>query len=291
MTLLPPIDRTPEDHLSPDEIAILAEGHATAEEAARAREHLARCRSCMSAYADTVRYRAAWLVMPQAFDGETPSLPAPARPRGVRNRIATIAAVGAGVAAIITVIATLPHRDPPMSRSIVAALERASSDGLVLPGGEAGAVASRSRYRSGLPGGAEDEGEVERLRRAYEGPGADARDVYPLAAGLVATGQLDRAHDYIEEGRARSPRDHRFAILAGVVAFQNGDPAGAERALRDALVLAPGDPVATLDLGLVEAVLHGRAAADPYLREVIGSAPRSPLAARARRALGQAPAR
>jgi hypothetical protein len=36
-------------------------------EARTVRDHLAECRSCLAAYVDAVRYRAAWLIDPRAF--------------------------------------------------------------------------------------------------------------------------------------------------------------------------------------------------------------------------------
>jgi hypothetical protein len=291
--ILPP-DAMRERHLSEEEIAVLAEGTASPDEAVRAREHLARCRGCMSAYADTVRYRAAWLALPQAFDeAMPPASPAPSRAPGEPRAGARMALMAAGAAAVILVtIAALDLRreHPAYGPSIAALLARASSEGLVLPGGEAGAAVTHSRYRSDPQHDARGEQAVEDLRRAYESDGAGRRDVYPLAAGLVAVGRLDLAHDYITEGRSRAPRDHRLAILEGVAAFRGGDGPGAEAALREALAMKPGDPLATLDLGLLTADLHGREAAVPYLQDVIRRAPHSPLAARARQALRLSPA-
>ena len=44
-------------HLEPEDLAVLAEGRVDTDELAGAREHLALCRICMTAYADAVRYR------------------------------------------------------------------------------------------------------------------------------------------------------------------------------------------------------------------------------------------
>src|SRR6185369_11934492 len=57
----------PDDHLSPEEIARLAEGQMPPESAEPLLLHLSRCRSCMAAYVEAVRYRAAWLAAPEAF--------------------------------------------------------------------------------------------------------------------------------------------------------------------------------------------------------------------------------
>src|SRR5262245_33637961 len=54
-------------HVSNEEIARLAEGTLPAESAESILAHLSRCRSCMAAYVEAVRYRAAWLAEPDAF--------------------------------------------------------------------------------------------------------------------------------------------------------------------------------------------------------------------------------
>src|SRR5262249_59286493 len=56
-----------DDHVSAEDIARLAEGTLPPETAEVILAHLSRCRSCMAAYVEAVRYRAAWLAEPDAF--------------------------------------------------------------------------------------------------------------------------------------------------------------------------------------------------------------------------------
>ncbi|MGH7731625.1 MAG: tetratricopeptide repeat protein [Candidatus Eiseniibacteriota bacterium] len=172
-----------------------------------------------------------------------------------------------------------PGRD---SDPITALLERASAEGLVIPGGEAGASVT-SPYRSGQIDG--DDSALNRMRRDHERDPRSGNDLYRLAAGLVAAGRIDLGGDYVREGLARTPADPRLLTLAGIVAHRRGDPELAERCLREALRASPSDLTAMLDLGLVLAETHGVEQAAPYLTGVIRYAPRSPLADRARTVL------
>src|SRR5262249_10505830 len=98
------------NHIDLPVLAQCAEG-ALPEDAARSvRDHLAECRSCLAAYVDAVRYRAAWLADPQAFqlDAEDRALlqrmstagadvPRPQRPQ-LRRWIAVVGGVAAVLA-------------------------------------------------------------------------------------------------------------------------------------------------------------------------------------------------
>src|SRR5262249_60568109 len=63
----PRVDELPGAHVSSEDIARLAEGTLPPEPAEVILAHLSRCRSCMAAYVEAVRYRAAWLAEPHAF--------------------------------------------------------------------------------------------------------------------------------------------------------------------------------------------------------------------------------
>ena len=280
-----------DDHLSPEDIAVLAEGHERKPLDPGVIDHLSRCRSCMSAYADVVRYRAGWLAFPSRFgDGQGPAgaprdVPAAARP--ARNR-SFWRLVPVGLAAVLGTAATilLLGREPEHANGPIGALlERASAEGLVIPGGEAGAAGGALRYRAGPVADHAAEAEVERLRLEYERDPGSRRNVHRLAAGLLAAGQLDRAGDYIAEGLARAPADPRLMTLGAILAYRRGDPVQAERRLGEVLRVSPGDLTATLDLGLIVAETRGADAARPHFDAVIRRAPRSALADRARMSL------
>jgi tetratricopeptide (TPR) repeat protein len=240
-------------------------------------EHLSRCRSCMSAYGDVVRYRAGWLLLPDEFAEQPRS-----RGRLAAGWIAAAAVVVVLLGLVTTFLVDLQARRRD-EQPLVALVEQASASGLVIPGGEAGAAGGTPLYRSQPVVDDDAERALERLRAAYERrPGGDVRQ---LAAGLAAAGQLDLAHVYIAEGLERSPGDPVLLILAGIVAHRAGDLGEAERRLRAVLASSPRNLTAMLDLGLVLAESHGPGQAAPYLNEVIQRAPDSALAVRARAAL------
>jgi len=268
-------------HLDPEELAILAEGQRPSPQVV---EHLAQCRSCMSAYADVVRYRAATLVFPDAFEDSDPGpWTAVGRARARWLALAACLVVGLGIALTLGTIRRQPAARDPIS----ALLERSSGQGLVLPGGEAGAVGATLAYRSGRTASEDAEQAVEALRTRYEREPARGREVTRLAAGLVALGRLDLARDYVAEGLAATPQSAPLLTLAGIVAYRNGDDAQAERHLRDAVMAAPGDLTAALDLGLLLCERREPESAKPCLERVSRQSPRSPLAQRARAALAE----
>lgn len=280
------------DHLSAEDLAVLAEARKPDQAEPEAIEHLARCRSCMAAYADIVRYRAGWLVFPEAFREEPGPLRevSPRRQGVVRSWRAALLATAAGLVVVIGIAALWIGRIGPRPDAgpITALLELASAEGLVIPGGEAGAEGTTTLYRS-APGQEESARAVERLRADYENDPRSGREVHLLAAGLLASGRLNLASAYVADGLARNPDDPRLLTLAGIVAHRSRDLPEAERRLREALDASPGDLTAMLDLGLVLMEMRQPDRAGPCFNEVIRRAPRSALAERARRVLAGLP--
>src|SRR5262245_46362235 len=107
---------TVDEHIELSALAQLADGTLPEGEAQEAREHLGECRSCLAAYVDAVRYRAAWLADTQAFqlEGEDRSMLEPGRPArrskvrrrggaGKVPRMAIAASMGALLAVFIII--------------------------------------------------------------------------------------------------------------------------------------------------------------------------------------------
>jgi len=293
-----PHDPEPGPHLSPEDLAVLAEGADRDQAPRELLDHLARCRSCMAAYADVVRYRAGWLAFPKAFTrakgtvrGRRPGVHAPRAL--MQGRAALFLAAAGFVVVFVLAGAWLTGRLAPRRPSdpIAALIERASAEGLVIPGGEAGASRQARTYRSGSVVDDEAGRALERMRAEHERAPREHRDVHTLVAGLLASGRVDLAGDYVEEGLARAPEDSRLLTLSAIVAHRTGNLSGAERRLRSALQASPGDATATLDLGIVLAEAGRTDEADSLLGEVIRKVPDSPLADRSRRALSAMPRR
>ena len=166
--------------------------------------------------------------------------------------------------------------------AVRAAAERASAEGLVLPGGERGADQPAPAFRSGP---AADPPALARaadsLIAAYEGGARAADAAAQLVTALVAGNDLDAARDYAREGLERHPGDPRLLVLAAAVSYRGSDLAQAAGLLRAARARAPRDPVVALDLAIVLRQRGEAPAADRLLAEVARS--REPaLAARAR---------
>lgn len=286
----PPDDAGPlEAHLSVEDLGVIAEGQAASPEAI---DHLSRCRRCMAAYADAVRYRGAWLASPEDFraqvstkGSQTARAAIPRFPleKGAWIGAAVLIVVGVSVAALQSRAPMRDHQRVPAS--IQALLEQESAVDLVFPGGEAGAAGQPPAYRADRPPTEEAATSLENVRRRIEAGDRSPDGLYALSAGLIATGRLDLASDYLDEARRRRPQDHRFVVLAAIVAARRNEIVEAEHLLLQARHLEPRDPTVALNLGVVVERTQGLTAARPYLLEVIERAPDSPLAPRARRML------
>jgi tetratricopeptide (TPR) repeat protein len=296
-------------HIELEELAQQAEGTLEASRAAQVRVHLASCPRCLAAYEEAVRDRAAWLAAPNAF--ESPAMwekahaevreradadrltivrsPSPTR-TGSRARWAW-AAAAAGLASILWLgIAPLSRRSerlalPPAIRSAAA---HASSQGLVLPGGEAGANASPIAFRNGAAPDVDPE--ITSAIERYEHD-RDSAALHAACIGLVVNGRLSNARDYIQEGLKHDERDAILQMLAAHVAYRESRLDEAAKRLRNALQLRPRDPVATLDLAIVLSETGGTAEAKRLFEEVAKSHRGKPLGDRAAREISTLPTR
>ena len=100
-----------------------------------------------------------------------------------------------------------------------------------------------------LPPGA-DPAAVENLYRQALSLNPDHQPtVHKLAELYLTTGRPDAARSLVAGWAARRPRDPRPLVERAAVQSRLGDIAGAERSLRRALAVAPGDAVALAKLG------------------------------------------
>jgi hypothetical protein len=280
-------------HLSDETLAVLAERGAHGPHDERSLQHLARCRSCLAAYADAVRYRTAWLAAPELFlvPGARVVTPRRAAPAWTPRRLAPVLAA-AGLLIVVGIGAPLMNRRgapaPAADGPIATLLERASATDLVYPGGERGAAEQPLRYReAGLEDRATADA-IDELRRRYEADGArHLADLYSLSAALTAAGRTDLAHDYVQEGRALAPEHTGFLLLAAVLAHRTGNVERADQLLRQARAIAPHDVTLMLDHAILLQQSGGGAEADALLRQVIRRARGSALATRAERLLAE----
>ncbi len=301
---------TRQAHLSDDTLAALVEGNLRGHEETSARDHLVRCRTCMAAYAEAVRFQSIWLDEPEtlvpadeivrlglAISSTTQdrrvgdaSRPAPRRrlaPLGLRP-----VALALGSIAVVLVAAVLWIRPgwlepaPPGDRDLVArvvrAAEQASAHGMVLPFGDDFTVEDMTAYRAGgVESDAELKTAIQALIARYEQEQSSSRAACLLVAGQIAAGQIGNARVFVAEARRTRPDEPCLATLAAIIAFRENDLDRAESLLRQVVQRDPTDMVATFDLGLL-LVERGRAAeAEPLLRAVQQARPRTPLGSRA----------
>jgi len=299
------MERDRDIHVNLEDLARLADGTMEPREATALHEHLARCRSCTAAYAEAVRYRAAWLANPSAFRptralvdaglrsrSQDTSIEHPVRTapssRVRRNRWIAAGAMITLVAAVAIVVGVVRMdrriASPDLPAPIRAALEASSARGLVLPGGERGAIRASPIDRSGGTGAVSEP--VKQAIEAYERGLRTSEQTYVVGAGLLAGGQLDAARGYVEEGLQHHPNDVPLLVLSADVAYRASELPSAERALRQALATRPRNAVVSIDLAIVLAESGHTQEAERLFRNVArGSA--EPLAERARQELAR----
>jgi tetratricopeptide repeat protein/putative zinc finger protein len=289
-------------HVDFGTLAELADGVLPPGDAARARAHLGECRSCMAAYADAVRYRAAWLTDPDGFAADDQIRrwaeshgrePLPPSRSSNWARVAVRVLPAAAATVLVAWLAASPFAgrapslDFELSPAVRDAAERSSERGLVLPGAVAGADRIRPELRSGRPmisPGLDREirDAIQEYEHGAPSPDAGAR----VVAALLAAGEIDAARDYAKECLKRSANHVPLLVFASDAYYRSNDLAGAEELLRNAVRHAPDDPLVALDLALVLEQAGREQEARSLLMRVTKSRV-SPLATRAARYLSR----
>jgi tetratricopeptide (TPR) repeat protein len=291
-------------HPEPGILAQFAEGTLPTAAADVVRAHLAECRSCMAAYSDAVRYRAAWLADSEAFALEAGMRSVALNPGAAAVRAGThrpphlilgvSVATAAGALAIWASVSTLPERAPslgfPLPPAVRQASELSSARGLVLPGAERLADRLPPERRSGQPSSwPELDGEVRSIVNTYNDSGPRGPEAgTTVVAALLANGEIESATEYAREALRKYPKDVRLLVFAADARYRSGDPSGAETLLRQARRHAPRDPLVALDLALVARQSGHHEEARALLTQVARSRV-APLAARASRELAAGP--
>lgn len=284
-------------HPDPESLAELAEGTLERDAARALREHLAACRPCTAAYVDAVRYRAAWLARPELFARAPEAARRVLALRRARRRERwphpgrVVAAVAAGLVIAFAAALTIelagraPMTHLALTPAVLAASERSSSLGLVLPGGERLADRPAPAYRAGFERPRADlEREVDGLVEHYERGDRSPAQAARVIEGLLAIDDLEAARAYAREALRNLPDDVTLLACAAVASYRSNDLAGAEQSLRRAQARAPGDPVVSLDLGLVLRA-RGSTRESAALLARAARGPSAPVAARAAREL------
>ena len=254
-------------HIDPQDLAQYAEGTLPEEQARAIRDHLAECRSCMAAYVDAVRYRAAWLADSQSFrldDRDRDFIPGSATdqrpPQGRTRRPAAwgrIALVGSVAVMVVIGIQLMGRPGTPalgfrLDPATLEATARSTARGLVLPGAQAHAADPSQDRRSGSDASSPElEAELRAAIQAYEAGSRDAMSSARVVAALLANGDVDAANDYGEEALRAHPDHVSLLVFVAAVKTRKNELPKAEQLLRHAIRQAPRDPLVALDLGLV----------------------------------------
>jgi len=293
-------------HLPWDKLAQLVDGHDTL--TAAQWRHLGRCRECIGAYTEAVRYRSAWLHEPQSFTvpvdlqnaaramAEPDSAIDRARPANYgrqglngggltsllsgmlapRRALATAMTVTATIAllAVILVVALkqTPTREAAPLAPLRLAMVEASAAGMILPGVEAQELPSLPAYRTGLS--IEDEGLRTALtdlakRRSKEPENQDL--AFWLVAGNLAAGQIDNAGVFARQASQAFPEDDRLPVLEAIIAYRRSELDRAEELLRAAILRDPDDGVARFNLAILLRERGGESEARRLLQRNLGT--------------------
>ena len=106
---------------------------------------------------------------------------------------------------------------------------------------------------------------------------------YWLITGYLAAGRIETAWDFAREAHGLYPHDAGMIALNALAAYVNGDYEGAEKLFREALELAPDDPVILVNFSLVLIVLNKPDEARSLLEMITDHHAATPIATRARR--------
>jgi len=282
-------------HIDLETLARSAEGALSDAEARAVRDHLAGCRNCLAAYADAIRYRAAWLADDRAFAAGAGDLAgtgqagiSPVSRRPMTSRV--LVTIAASIAAIVIAWSIWPRMRAPalgfdLGPATRTALRGSSATGMILPGTEQLAESARIERRSAAHSSSpEFDRELAAAIARYEYGARDAVTGGRVVAGLLADGEIGGADDYAREVLLAHPRSVPVLVFSAEARARMNDLPEAERLLRRAAAVAPTDPLVALDLGVVLCRLDRPQEAQALLRRVSQSSVAS-IARQARRTL------
>jgi uncharacterized protein YecE (DUF72 family) len=256
---------SPEEHIEPEEIARLAEGGPSPKDAEPLLAHLSRCRSCMAAYAEAVRYRAAWLAERSAFEPPANVLAharaavraATPRRRTWPRRLLQTAGCAAAVWLVVTLVGRSGRQPWDRVEALPPAVAKALAEqthltrGLFVPGAEAVRVRFAGVYRGST---SEDLSEiVDSLYGVYShAPAGRSRERagFCYASALVAKGSDAGAREVVEDLLKSDPRDCACRSLAAELEYPRW-PDRAEKLLREAMAAGCRDDLTRMNLAIV----------------------------------------
>lgn len=302
-------------HLTEEEIAFLVEGSLNDSDKRKAYEHLRSCKQCFEDYKDAAMGHGIWTTE-RNFFGKYPELVSAglkiaenefsqrnqssedavqSKPFwGILRPLAVAVCAVLLIAAAVWIPGRVGHKTalPEESeeiQTILAVAEKASSNSeIVFPGTEDAFDPDLPVYRSGME---YDEQLLSSslntlVERAKKSP-ADRNDLFWLATGFLADGQLSSAKKYIDIALAEYPDDRELAVLNALIFYLDENLEEAERLLNDAHQTDPGYAVAHFNLCVVLLKMDKTSEARELLKELQKRHPKTPLAKRAGKLLAK----
>lgn len=296
-------------HPSLEDLACLAEGRQPDTEARRLQAHLELCPHCEEAYLEALWLLTEWSAgkgrLPideslrqaalsvaatgresDAFRPASSSTDALERRRFwplTRPQLAgAFAAIAAVTVACLWLLSSNSYDRPLVPETLRLAVGHASTDGMVLPGGEKWADAALPVYRNGSS--VSQDKILEDLSRLGETDRLDelsADQAVWLLSGYVAKGRLDMARTYAGILRERFPEETRLMTLEAIIAYRGSELDRCETLLREVVRRSPNDLLTRLNLGLLLAETGREDAAKEELLRVVKNGGESSLARRA----------
>lgn len=240
---------TEEPHITDEQFAALVDGRLPADEDQRATEHLARCRTCMSAYNDLVRQVHGW-----KQDARQSAAPVASAGGSRWPRMLLAACIPLVVAVAAWTVfrgndpspSSLPELPVAQSELVEMMIALSSYDGMILPGAESAVWADRVIVRSEQvdPVLKSDVEEIlDNVAGYHVDPGV-------VIAGHLATGDNDMARIQLDNGKGEDLSPARFHLLKGIQEWSRpAELEDVEKHFRLALEASPDDPVVRFNLG------------------------------------------
>jgi tetratricopeptide (TPR) repeat protein len=298
-------------HLTVAEIAGLIEGRHDDAEGARLWEHLLGCERCIEIYRESVidwgiaqADRSALSEFPELVEAglqiavckkagtsgrvKRAILSSLSALAAVHRYIASIAAILAVVAAGIWLLNIEGADGPSIPRTVMDPVRYAAGTisrrgPIIMHGGEYAITEKSTAKRSGFVQVENSlRSSLDYLYSRYENDSATPEGMYWLAAGYVATGQIDLARDLVAHARKEGMDDLRMLNLEALVAYIEGDLDRAERLFASIHVIYPDDPVSSINLAVVLMELGKFGESASILAEVVERFGDTPCAQRAK---------
>ncbi len=123
---------------------------------------------------------------------------------------------------------------------------------IIIHGGEFAIAEKNTATRSGfVPNTNSLRSSLDYLYSEYESDSATPEGIYWLAAGYLATGQVDLARDLVADARKNGIDDLRILNLEALIAYIKGDLDRAEVLFQSIYTLYPGDAVSSINFAVV----------------------------------------